>query len=53
MARYYYTCPIKAAYMAEYQGMEFEAIDYKTDISESLSTKELLDLLLYSLCEIS
>lgn len=43
MTRYYYTCPIKAAYMAEYHGFDFEAIDYKTDISEPLSTKELLD----------
>jgi len=36
--------------MAEYQGMEFEAIDYKTDISESLSTKELLDFDYYIAC---
>ena len=51
MPRYYYTCPIKAAYMSEYHGLDFEAIDYKTDISEPLDTKELLDFDYYLACQ--
>jgi len=51
MPRYYYTCPIKAAYMVEYHGLDFKAIDYKTDISEPLYIKELLDFDYYLACQ--
>lgn len=51
MTRYFYTCPIKAAYMAEYHDFDFEAIDYKTDISEPLDAKELLDFDYYLACQ--
>jgi len=37
--------------MAEYHGFDFEAINYKTDISEPLYTKELLDFDYYLICQ--
>lgn len=37
--------------MAEYQGMDFEAIDYKTDISEPVNTEDLLDFDYYLACQ--
>ena len=49
--RLYFTCPIKAAYMAEYHGLDFEAIDYRTDICEPVETKELLDFDYYLVCQ--
>lgn len=34
MTRYYYTCPIKAAYMAKYYGMRFVDCSKEYDISD-------------------